>query len=166
MVEIMNAKPEYSGKSNYTVSSVVLGGISAPLASVNRRKITIIPSQQEFRTMVRFVCPDEDKESLSVLCSMENLSEESDLDGSDYDGLISLLESGKIKFGNQNNYSYNPFGEDVEVSIYDVQFVCQPESLIFYSADGGPCYNPGEGVYVHTKKVGSAQQRSHYDYDN
>jgi hypothetical protein len=166
MVEIMNAKPEYSGKSNYTVSSVTFGGIAAPSASVKRNKITFIPSQQEFNARVRFVCPDEDGESLAILASLEEGSHNGGLEGADYDGLISLLESEKVKFGNQHSYGYNPFGEGVEITTYDVQISCQPESLIFYSADGGPCYNPSEGVYVHTKKTGAASRRKDYEMYN
>jgi hypothetical protein len=161
MVEIMNAKPEYSGKSIYTTSSVTFGGISAPAAAIEKRKLAFIPSQQDARVSVRFVAPDSDKNASSILNSLEDDSQEGI-----FDDLILLLEKDEIKFGNIRNYSYNPFGEDVEVTYYDVPLLCKPDFLAFYSPDGGPCYNPGEGVYLYMRKAGKADNQSRYsDYD-
>ena len=157
----MNAKPEYSGKSNYTASSVTFGGISAPSAAIEKRKLGFIPSQQEARVNVRLVAPDSDKNACSILSTLEDDSQEGD-----FDSLISLLEKDEVKFGNLRNYSYNPFGEDVEVTYYDVSLYCKPDSLAFYSPDGGPCYNLGEGVYLYMRKESKVNSNSRYsDYD-
>lgn len=161
MVEIMNAKPEYSGKSNYTTSSVTFGGISAPSAAIEKRKFGFIPSQQDTYVNVRFVVPNSDNNASNILDSLEN-----NLQEDAFDDLISLLEKDEVRFGNYRSYSYNPFGEDVETTYYDICIQCKPESVVFYSNGGGPCYNPGEGVYVYMKKAGKVENKSRFsDYD-
>ncbi len=145
LIGLLNAKPEYSGEINYSVSVRILDTVVPPRS--------VSPSTTEINTTTSNLEPDvwfAVRNDHSDYDRIESLLESSE---PNWDEIHALLKSGDVVFYNRAKWDSEPFGQGVEFSRYGVEVSCEPADIVQYTPSGGVIYRPGEGIGITLEKI-------------
>lgn len=146
LIKLLNAKPEYAGDIDYSISVKILNHFVPP-GSVSPNTYTFNPSSDCFELSVWLAWRSDDPNADEILENIEN-------NEVNLDEISEMLNSGRIKFWNRSKITSNPFGKDVAMSRNQISFECTPEDIFNYGNDGSVTLLPDEGVVVTlTKKT-------------
>jgi hypothetical protein len=145
LIGLLNAKPEYGGEINYTVSVRIIDTVVPPRS--------VYPSTTEVNTTVTSFEPDlwfairDDNPEFDRIDALLESAEP------DWDEVNALLKSGDVVFYNRAKLDGSPFGAGVEWTRYSIEVSCEPADIVQYTPSGGVVYRPGEGISVTLEKI-------------
>jgi hypothetical protein len=151
LVSILNAKPEYGGEIDYSVSAYIID-TQVPPGSISPNSIQMNTTSHCIEVDIWFAVrrdKDEDNKISSVLESQEEI---------DWDAIQDMLKSGNVVFYNRSKMMsrYNPFGGNVKFSTHSVEVECYPNDITNYTAKGGIVYRPEDGFSIVLEKSGKS----------
>lgn len=144
LVRILNAKPEYSGRTPY-VASVMIGNYTVPPAAISDRDIFINPTTDDFAVHINF-CWKKDKQNPVF----ERISSEIGSGDADSSTLSEWLDQGFIQMGKGS--SELPSSDYIYVN-------CSPECITQYETAGGMTYVTDGGFKVTLSKVSTSSKK-------
>ena len=147
-MEILNAKPEYSGKMEYKVQ-IELNGESVPSKMVGTKTVVFNPSVDDFSTQVRLAYEGKEEDCVYM-------DEEGD---ADWDAILEALKEGKIRYHELT--AENPFGENSDWSWFRID--CGYGDIVRYEGTNTTVYSPQPGVVVKLTKDISRKNKSLID---
>jgi hypothetical protein len=150
LITLLNAKPEYGGEVNYSVSARILD-IQVPPGSLSPTTTSINTTTQDLSVDIWFaIRNDRDTDN--------RISDTLSADEVNWDSVADLLKVGDIDFFNRSKISQNinPFGEGVEFSRQYVETFPEPTDITGYTQSGGIVYRPEEGLSIILEKSGKA----------
>lgn len=150
LTQILNAKPEYSGRQNYGITAK-LDGVQIPTSSLLRKEVQINTTTDVFDFMIA-VCYRKD---LPNIDEVENLLNE---ECTDWDLAATLLKKNDIVFYDRSGRS--PFNDDVDWD--DSYLECTVESghIYKYLAGGGIVYSPDDLLAITLSKKARTKRSS------
>jgi hypothetical protein len=154
LIGLLNAKPEYSGEMDYSVSVKILDTVVPP-RSIIPSSYQFNPTVSDFEPEVWFATRDDNPNVV-----YDRISEIMEADEPDWDEISSLLKSGDISFYNRAKLENNPFGEGVSYTRFRVEILCEPSDIVQYTPSGGILYRPDEGVGVTLDRINSRKFKS------
>jgi hypothetical protein len=135
LTDLLNAKPEYAGKSNYNVG-LVINGTQVPAKAVNSRSVNLNTSVDEFTIYVNFACLPEHEPLLQ--------EERAEVD---WDAIIDAVKAGEMVPW-KHGMSEDPLGPDVEYETGYLDIFCTPFDVNRYIGANSIEYGPIPGVSV------------------
>jgi hypothetical protein len=144
---ILNAKPEYAGKSNYNVG-LMLNGNQVPTKALNCRSFDINTSVNNFTLYINFACLPQHQTLLYD--SGEEI---------DWDAVLDAVKAGEMVPW-RHGMSEEPLGTEVEYGTGYLDISCTPLDIIRYVGVNSIEYGPIPGISVilnkTNKKVGAS----------
>ena len=150
LITLLNAKPEYSGEVNYSITARILD-IQVPPGSLSPTSTSINTTTQDLNVDIWFAIR-EDRNTDNIISDVLDAGEV------DWDSVANLLKAGDIAFFNLSKISQNinPFGGEVEFSRHCVETSPEPTDITNYTATGGIVYRPSEGISITLEKTGKS----------
>jgi hypothetical protein len=140
LTDLLNAKPEYAGKSNYNVG-LVINGTQVPAKAVNSRSVNVNTSVDEFTIYVNFAC----------LPEHEPLLREEGVEV-DWDAVLDAVKAGEMVPW-KHGMSEDPLGADVEYETGYLDVTCTPFDVTKYGGANSIEYSPIPGITVILNKT-------------
>jgi len=140
LTDLLNAKPEYAGKSNYNVG-LVINGTQVPAKAVNSRSVNVNTSVDEFTIYVNFAC----------LPEHEPLLREEGVEV-DWDAVLDAVKAGEMVLW-KHGMSEDPLGADVEYETGYLDVTCTPFDVTKYGGANSIEYSPIPGITVILNKT-------------
>lgn len=149
LVKILNAKPEYSGRTPY-VYSVRIGEHDIPPSALADRDVTINPNVDEFRTCVFFTWKRSVDEEMRGVISEAIGSGDPDIET-----LTEWLNEGKVVPGRRPPSEWR----DEKVSTDYIYIPCAPEEISRYEGVNTVVYKTEGGYEVRLTKSPNRKKR-------
>jgi hypothetical protein len=145
LTNLLNAKPEYAGKSNYNIG-LMLNGNQVPTRALNSRSVDINTSVNNFTLHINFACLPQHQTLLYE--SGEEI---------DWDSVLDAVKAGEMVPWT-HGMSEEPLGPGVEYETGYLDISCTPFDIIRYGGVNSIEYGPIPGISVilnkTNKKVG------------
>jgi len=153
-MEILNAKPEYSGKMVYK-AQVEINGNPLPSKSVLRNNIVINPSVDDFSVPLCLAYQGDEEDCIYV-------DEEGDV--TDWDAVIEALKTGELK-PHYPTSGDKPFGDGVEYDWSWFRVDCNYDDVVRYEGTNTTVYGPAPGIIVKLTKDTSKKNKGGLNLD-
>lgn len=151
LVQILNAKPEYSGRQNYAITAKI-GSIPIPASSLSQKECQLNTTVDSFDFNVYVAY----RTDLPNLQEVESLVRAND---TDWDLAHTMLTQGDIVFYDRSGRTNFP--DDVEWESSYLECCVEPGHILQYTAGGGMVYQPDHHLQISlTKKARNRKRRS------
>lgn len=156
LVQVLNAKPEYSGRQNYVVS-IKIGDTPVSPSCLGTKEVYLNTTTDSFEVDVYVAYREDGPRSDEI----EAILGENQVN---WDLVKTLIDEGSLAFYDRSGRS--PFPDDVEWDTSSIECEVDPGHITQYTPGGGTVYSPDDLLKVSlVKKPKKNRRRSILDFD-